>query len=152
MRQSATPAIKNYRTSLMRRCSVIETTNVSVCSISLAYQPDDNQGFKAVGAITQELTSLIFRSQDRQSIVRIFKIFRSSFNWLDTVHMLPSDINVIAFDVLETSTVPIFQLFLKTIMTNNNLNGLELDYVSHLNKAEEHYRTLILSKMWDAAG
>jgi hypothetical protein len=106
----------------------------------------------AIGAITQELTLLIVPSQDRQSIIRIFKILRSAFNWLDTVRMLPSDITAIAFDVFETCTVPDFQLFLKTILTNSTLNGLELDFVSHLNKAEEHYRTLILSKRWDAVG
>jgi hypothetical protein len=107
---------------------------------------------KAIRAITQELSTLTVPSQDGQSIARIAKIIRSAINWLDTVRMLPPDINAIVFDILETCTVPNFQLFLKTLMANAILNGIELGHISLLGKAEEHYRTLILSKRWDTGG
>jgi hypothetical protein len=68
------------------------------------------------------------------------------------VNMVPPDIDAIVLDILETCTVPDFQLFLKTLATNAALNGIKLSYVILLDKAETHYRTLIVSKKWDAAG
>ena len=64
--------------------------------------------------------------------------------------MLPPDINAIMYDILETCAVPDFQLFLKTLSANVSLNGVILSSTAILDKAEEHYRFLILSKRWDA--
>ena len=69
---------------------------------------------KAVRAITQELTSLKVPDHEGQSISKVAKYVRSTIIWLNMVSMLPPDIDAIVYDVLDTSTVPDFQLFLKT--------------------------------------
>lgn len=107
---------------------------------------------KAVRGITQELTSLKLIDQEGQSIAKIASIIRSTIIWLEMVKMVPPDIDAIVLDILETCTVPDFQLFLKTLATNAALNGIKLSYVTLLDKAETHYRTLIVSKKWDAVG
>ena len=107
---------------------------------------------KAVRGITQELTSLKLTDQEGQSIAKIASIIRSTIIWLEMVKMVPPDIDAIVLDILETCTVSDFQLFLKTLATNAALNGIKLSYVTLLDKAETHYRTLIVSKKWDAAG
>ncbi|KAI2489482.1 hypothetical protein MHU86_25099 [Fragilaria crotonensis] len=107
---------------------------------------------KAVRAITQELTSLKVVDQEGQSIAKVAKIIRSTIIWLEMVNMLPPDIDAIVYDILETCTVSDFQLFLKTLSTNASLNRVRLSVNDLLNNAEEHYRSLILSKRWDAVG
>lgn len=107
---------------------------------------------KAVRAITQELTSLKIVDQEGQSIAKTAKIVRSTIIWLEMVNMLPPDIDAIVYDILETCTVADFQLFLKTLSTTANLNKVPLSAIHLLDKAEEHYRALIISKRWDAIG
>lgn len=107
---------------------------------------------KAVRAITQELTSLKVPDHEGQSIAKIAKIVRSTIIWLEMVNMLPPDVDAIVYDILETCTVPDFQLFLKTLSTTASLNRTPLSANELLNRTEEHYRTLILSKRWDAVG
>ena len=107
---------------------------------------------KAVRAITQELTSLKIVDQEGQSIAKAAKIIRSTIIWLEMVNMLPPDIDAIIYDILETCTVPDFQLFLKTLATTAILSRTPLSAADLLNKAKEHYRTLIFSKRWDAVG
>jgi uncharacterized protein YfkK (UPF0435 family) len=107
---------------------------------------------KAVRAITQELTSLTLVDQEGQSIAKTAKIIRSTIIWLEMVKMLPPDIDAIVYDILETCTVPDFQLFLKTLSTTANINHVSLSANDLLDKAEEHYRTLVISKRWDAIG
>ena len=77
---------------------------------------------------------------------KIAKIIRSTIIWLEMVQMLPPDIDVMVVDILETCTVPDFQLFFKTLCANASLNGIKLSVEVMLTKAEEHYRFLILSK------
>ena len=105
-----------------------------------------NVDSKAVRAITQELTALKIPDQEGQSIAKKAKYIRSTIIWLQMVNMLPPDIDAIVYDILETCTVPDFQLFLKTLSANANLNGVILSSTTILDKAEEHYRFLILSK------
>lgn len=107
---------------------------------------------KAVRAITHELTSLKVVDQEGQSIAKVAKIIRSTIIWLEMVNMLPPDIDAIVYDILETCTVSDFQLFLKTLSTNASLNRVRLSVNDLLDNAEEHYRSLILSKRWDAVG
>ena len=107
---------------------------------------------KAVRAITQELTSLKIADQEGQSIAKVVKIIRSTIIWLEMVKMLPPDIDAIVYDILETCTVTDFQLNLKTMSTNASLNRMRLSANDLLTNAEEHYRTLILAKRWDASG
>ena len=67
--------------------------------------------------------------------------------------MLPPDIDAIVYDILDTCTVPDFQLFLKTLSANASLNGITLTAATLLDRAEAHYRMLIiLAKRWDAVG
>jgi hypothetical protein len=68
------------------------------------------------------------------------------------VQMLPPDIDAMVVDILETCTVPDFQLFFKTLCANASLNNMQLSVESMLARAEEHYRFLILAKRWDAVG
>jgi hypothetical protein len=107
---------------------------------------------KAVRGITQELTSLKLTDQEGQSIAKIASIIRSTIIWLEMVNTVPPDIDAIVLDILETCTVPDFQLFLKTLATNAALDGIKLSYVILLDKAKIHNRALIVSKKWDAAG
>ena len=107
---------------------------------------------KAVRAITQELTSLKVPDHEGQSISKVAKYVRSTIIWLNMVSMWPPDIDAIVYDVLDTCTVPDFQLFLKTLSANASLNGVKLTAHDPLDKAESHYRTLVLSKRWDAVG
>ena len=107
---------------------------------------------KAVRAITLELTSLKVTDQDGQSIAKVASIIRSTMIWLEMVNMLPPDIDAIVLDILETCTVSDFQMYLKTLAANASLNGIKLTSSTLLDRSEHHYRTLILSKKWDAAG
>ena len=107
---------------------------------------------KAVRAITQELTSLKIPDLEGQSIANIASTIRSTIIWLEMVQMVPPDVDAIVHEILETCTVPDFQLYLKTLTTNANLNNLKLSYVTLLEKAETYYRTLIISKKWDSVG
>ena len=54
------------------------------------------------------------------------------------IKMVPPDIDAIVYDILETCTVPDFQLYLKTLVTNASLNNLSLPYTSLREKAENH--------------
>ena len=110
-----------------------------------------NVDSKAVRAITRELTSLKIPDQEGHSIAKTAKYIRSTIIWLEMVNMVPPDIDAIVYDVLETCTVVDFQLFLKTLSANASLNGITLTAANLLDKAEEHYRTLFLSKRRDAA-
>ncbi|KAI2489169.1 hypothetical protein MHU86_25427 [Fragilaria crotonensis] len=109
---------------------------------------------RAVRVITHELTSLKVVNQEGQSIAEVAKIIRSTIIWLEMVNMLvPPDIDAIVYNILETScTVSDFQLFLKTLSTNASLNRVCLSVNDILEKAEEHYRSLILSKRWVCGG
>ena len=107
---------------------------------------------KAVRAITHELTSLKIPELEGQSISNVASTIRSTIIWLKMINMVPPDIDAIVYDILETCTVPDFQLYLKTMATNASLNDLQLSHTTLLEKAENHYRTLIISKRWDAAG
>jgi hypothetical protein len=107
---------------------------------------------KAVRAITQELTSLKVPDLEGQSIANVASTIRSTIIWLEMINMVPPDIDAIVYDILETCTVPDFQLYLKTMATTASLNNLKLPHTTLLEKAENHYRTLIISKRWDAAG
>ena len=107
---------------------------------------------KAVRAITQELTTLKIPDLEGQSIAHAASTIRSTLIWLQMVNMVPPDIDAIVGDILETCTVPDFQLFLKTLSTNASLNGLKLTHDVLLEKAETHYRTLIIAKKWDSGG
>ncbi|KAI2510175.1 hypothetical protein MHU86_4207 [Fragilaria crotonensis] len=107
---------------------------------------------KAIRAITQELTSLKVVDQDGQSITKTSSIIRSTIIWLEMVSMVPPDIDAIVLEILETCTVPDFQLFLKTLVTNASLNQKTLTHIDLLLAAENHYRTLIVCKKWDAIG
>jgi hypothetical protein len=107
---------------------------------------------KAVRAITQELTTPKVPDHVGQSITKVAKYVRSTIIWLEMVSMLPPDIDVIVYNILDTSTVLDFQLFLKTLSANASLNGFKFTAATLLNKAKEHYQTLILSKRWDAVG
>ena len=111
-----------------------------------------NVDSKAVRSITQELSSLKVINHDGQSIAKVAKIIRSTIIWLEMVNMLPPDIDAMVVDILETCTVPDFQLFFKTLCANANLNNIKLSVETMLSKAEEHYRFLILAKRWDAIG
>ena len=79
---------------------------------------------KSIRGITQELTSLKVTDQEGQSISKICSIVRSTHIWLEMVLMVPPDIDAIVLDILETCTVPDFQLFLKTLSTNATLNNI----------------------------
>ena len=107
---------------------------------------------KSIRGITQELTSLKVTDQEGQSIAKTCSIIRSTFIWLEMVSMVPPDIDAIVLDILETCTVPDFQLFLKTLSTNAALNNIKLTHVDLLDKAENYYRTLVITKKWDAIG
>jgi hypothetical protein len=108
---------------------------------------------KTICGITQELTLPKVTDQEGQSIAKVSSIISSTLIWLEIVSMVPPDINAIVLDILTTSTVPDFQLFLKTLSTNNaDLNHIKITHVDLLDKAENHYRTLIITKMWDAIG
>jgi hypothetical protein len=107
---------------------------------------------KSVRAITQELTSLKIPDLEGQSIANVASTIRSTIIWLEMIDMVPIDTDVIVYDILETCTVPDFQLYLKTMATNTSLNNLKLLHTTLLEKAENHYRSLIISKRWDAAG
>jgi hypothetical protein len=107
---------------------------------------------KAIRGITQELTSLKVTDQKGQSIAKTASIIRSTLIWLEMVRMVPPDIDAIVLDILESCTVPDFALFLKTLSTNASLNGLMLTHTDLLEKAENHYRALIITKKWDAVG
>ena len=108
---------------------------------------------KAVRAITQELTSLKIPDLEGQSIANAASTIRSTVIWLEMVKMVPPDIDAsIVYDILETCTIPDFQLYLKTLMTNANLNGVTLSHTVLLEKSESHYRTLIVSKKWISVG
>ena len=111
-----------------------------------------NVDSKAVRAITRELTSLNVAELEGQSIANVASTIRSTLIWLEMVNMVPPDIDAVVYDILETCTVPDFQLYLKTLITNAALNDLKLSHKTLLEKAENHYRTLIISKKWDAAG
>ena len=111
-----------------------------------------NVDSKAVRSITQELSSLKVTSHDGQSIAKVAKIIRSTIIWLEMVQMLPPDIDAMVVDILETCTVPDFQLFFKTLCANASLNNIKLSVEVMLSKAEEQYRFLILAKRWDAIG
>ena len=111
-----------------------------------------NVDSKAVRSITRELSCLKITDHDGQSIAKISKIIRSTIIWLEMVQMLPPDIDAMVVDILETCTVPDFQLFFKTLCANASLNGIQLSVETMLTKAEEHYRFLILAKRWDAVG
>ena len=106
----------------------------------------------AVRAITQELTSLkLVVDQEGQSIAKAAKIIRSTIIlWLEMVNILPPDIDAIVYDILENCTVSDFQLFLMTLSITANINRVSLSANDLLDQAEEHYRTLIISKRWDA--
>jgi hypothetical protein len=106
---------------------------------------------KAIRAITQELTNLKMPDQEGESIAKVCKLIRSTILWLSIVQMVPPDIYAIVYDILETCTVPDFSLFLKTYATNATLNGIQPSVEELLIKAEEHYRTLILSKRWNVS-
>ena len=105
---------------------------------------------KAIRGITQELTSLKVTDQKGQSIAKTASIICSTLIWLEMVRMVPPDIDAIVLDILESCTVPDFALSLKTLSTNASLNGLMLTHTDLLEKAENHYRTLIITKKWDA--
>ena len=107
---------------------------------------------KAVRGITQELTMLKVTDQEGQSIAKTASIIRSTMIWLEMVRMVPPDIDAIVLDILETCTVPDFALFLKTLSTNASLNGMTLTHTDLLDKCENHYRTLVITKKWDAVG
>ena len=107
---------------------------------------------KAVRAITQELTALKIPDLEGQSIANAASTIRSTVIWLQMVNMVPPDIDAIVYDILETCTVPDFQLYLKTLSTNASLNNLKLTHNILLEKAEAHYRTLIIARKWDSAG
>jgi hypothetical protein len=107
---------------------------------------------KAVRAITSELTSLKISDLEGQSIANVASTIRSTLIWLSMVNMIPPDIDAIVYDVLETCTVPNFQLYLKTLVTNASLMNIRISHDMLLEKAEAHYRTLIISKKWDASG
>jgi hypothetical protein len=107
---------------------------------------------KAVRAITQELTSLKIVDKEGQSIAKAAKIIRSTVIWLEVVSILPPNIDAIVNDILETYTVADFQLFLKTLSTTASLNRVHVSASDLLDKAEDHYCALILSKRWDAVG
>ena len=111
-----------------------------------------NVDSKAVRSITRELSCLKITDHDGQSIAKFAKIIRSTIIWLEMVQMLPPDIDAMVVDILETCTVPDFQLFFKTLCANASLNGMHLSVEIMLTKAEEHYRFLILAKRWDAVG
>ncbi|KAI2499876.1 hypothetical protein MHU86_14614 [Fragilaria crotonensis] len=107
---------------------------------------------KAIRGITQELTALKVTDQEGQSIAKTASIIRSTLIWLEMVKMVPPDIDAIVLDILETCTVPDFALYLKTLSTNASLNGVILTYVELLERTENHYRTLVITKKWDAVG
>ena len=111
-----------------------------------------NVDSKAVRSITRELSCLKITDHDGQSIAKVAKIIRSTIIWLEMVQMLPPDIDAMVVDILETCTVPDFQLFFKTLCANASLNNMQLSVESMLARAEEHYRFLILAKRWDAVG
>ncbi len=90
---------------------------------------------KAVHGITQELTSLKLADQEGQSIAKITSTICYTIIWLEMVEMVPPDIGAIVLDILDTCTVPDFQLFLKILATNAALNGIKISYVTLLNKA-----------------
>ncbi len=66
--------------------------------------------------------------------------------------MVPPDIDAIVLDIMETCTVPDFALFLKTLSTNASLNGMTLTYTELLERTENRFRTLVITKKWDAVG
>jgi uncharacterized protein YfkK (UPF0435 family) len=105
---------------------------------------------KAIRAITQELTSLKVTDQEGESIIKICKLIRSTILWLEMINMTPPDLYAIVYEILESCTVPDFRLFLKTYTTNAALNQTTLTTEELLNKSEEQYRLLILSKKWNA--
>jgi hypothetical protein len=107
---------------------------------------------KAVRAITSELTSLKIPDLEGQSIANAASTIRSTLIWLEMVKMVPPDIDAIIYDILDTCTVPDFQLYLKTLITNASLMNLRVNHITLLEMAETQYRTLIISKKWDAAG
>jgi hypothetical protein len=116
------------------------------------FQQMTTVNLKAVRAITQELATLKVPDHEGQSISKVAKYARSTIIWLNMVSMLPPDIDAIVYDILDTCTVPDFQLFLKTPSANARLNGIPLTAATLLDRAEAHYRTLILAKRWDAVG
>jgi len=61
--------------------------------------------------------------------------------------MVPPDIDAIVHDILETCTVPDFQLYLKTLITNASLMNIRISHTALLEKAENQYRTLIISML-----
>ena len=106
---------------------------------------------KAIRAITQELTMLKVTDSDGQSISRTVKLIRSTLAWLEMASMTPPDAFIIVYNILETCTVPDFLLFLKTLTTNAMLNKHTLNVEDLLLQSEDYYRTLILTKRWDAS-
>jgi hypothetical protein len=80
---------------------------------------------KAVRAITSEITSLKIPDLEGQSIANAASTIRSTLIWLEMVKMVPPDIDAIIYDILDTCTVPDFQLYLKTLITNASLMNLE---------------------------
>jgi hypothetical protein len=105
---------------------------------------------KAIRAITQELTNLKVPDQEGESIIKICKLIRSTILWLDMVNMTPPDLYAIVYEILESCTVPDFRLFLNTFTTNATLNQTVITTEELLNKSEEQYRLLILSKKWNS--
>ncbi len=93
---------------------------------------------KAVRAITRELTSLNVTDLEGQSIAHVARTIWSTIIRLEMIKMVPPDIDAIVYDILETCTVPDFQLYLKTLVTNASLNNLSLPYTSLREKAENH--------------
>jgi hypothetical protein len=65
--------------------------------------------------------------------------------------MLPPDLDAIAYNRLETCTVPNSQLFLKTLSKNEALNIMVLSAKNLLRKSKESCHDLILAKRWIAS-
>jgi hypothetical protein len=111
-----------------------------------------NVDSKAVRSITKELADLDISTLEGQSITHTVKLIRATVRWLSMVSMLPPDITTMVLGIFETCTVPDFQLYLKALITNADLNSVTLSVESILSKVESQYRTLVLSKKWDALG
>jgi hypothetical protein len=61
--------------------------------------------------------------------------------------MLPPDLFTIVHEILET--VPDFCLFLQNLTINASWNEANLSVKELLNKSDEQYQILILSKKWN---
>jgi len=105
---------------------------------------------KTIRAITVELSSIRIVDIEGQSISNVVAKIRATRMWLEMVGSLPHDFMTIVMTIFETCTVPQFELFVSTFLTNAELSSKELEVENVLEIFEGQYRKLVLAHKWDA--